>query len=195
MASSELIASHLNSLHGARKNFLETETDEKFQRALRHKRITTTSLVYQNGDQVCYKKSDCRSWKDPATVIGIDNKQVFVRHEVIYVRVNPCNLQLVNDPVKDHKGKTVDNDSQDVQNDSKENQNINTNMIIEVDTENVSNEFKEQKDKENKDRQVNELTDTISQLELNNENVYPTKASDIAPAINSKLAYKDPDSK
>ena len=92
-------------------------------------------------------------------MIGIDNKQVFVRHRGVYARVNPCNLQLVNDPVKDYKRETVDKDSPDVQNYSKENQNINTDMIIEVDTENVSNEFEEQKYKENKDRQVNELTD------------------------------------
>ena len=67
-------------------------------------------------------------------MIGIDTNQVFVRHGGIYVRVNPCNLKLVNVPVKHHKGETVDNDSQDVQNYSKENQNINTDMIIEVDT-------------------------------------------------------------
>ena len=57
----------------------------------------------------------------------------------------------------------------------KENQNIYTYMIIEVDTENVSDEFEEQKDKENKDIQVNELTNMISQLELNNESVNPSE--------------------
>ena len=72
----------------------------------------------------------------------------------------------MNVPVKHHKGETVDNDSQDVQNYSKENQNINTDMTIENDTENASNEFEEQKHKENKERQVNKLVDLISQLEL-----------------------------
>ena len=67
-----------------------------------------------------------RYWKGPETVIGIDSNLVFVRHGGEYVRVNPCNLQLVKDPLKDHKGETVDNDSQDVQNYSKENENINT---------------------------------------------------------------------
>ena len=80
-----------------------------------------------------------------------------------------------------------------MQNYSKEKQNINTDVIIEIDTENVSNKFEEQKDKENKERQVNELTDMISQLELNNESVNPTKASGIAPAIKSKVTYEDPD--
>ena len=46
-----------------------------------------------------------RYWKGPAMVIGIDNKQAFVRHGGIYVRVNPCTLQLVNYPVKYYKGR------------------------------------------------------------------------------------------
>ena len=194
VTSSELIASHLNSLHAATKRFIETEVDEKLRRALRHKTITATSLFYRNGDQVYYKKNDSQYWKGPATVIGIDNKQVFIRHGGIYVRVNTCNLQLVNDSVKNVKWK-LDKDPPDVQNYSKEKQNINTDVIIEVDTENVSNKFEEQKDKENKERQVNELTDMISQLELNNESVNPTKASGIVPAIKSKVTYEDPDSR
>ena len=68
-------------------------------------------------------------------------------------------------------------------------------MIIQVDTQNVSTEFEEQKDKENKDRQAKELTDMISQLKLNNESVNPTKASRIAPAIKTKVTYEDPDPK
>ena len=43
----------------------------------------------------------------------------------------------MNEPVKDHNGKTVDNDSQDVKNNYKENQNTDPDMIIAVDTENV----------------------------------------------------------
>ena len=102
----------------------------------------------------------------------------------------------MNDPVKDHEEETADSYSQHVQNNSKENQNINIDMMIEVDAQSVSNEFKGQGDKENKDRQVNELTGMISQLELNNGSVNPTKASSIAPTIKkSKMTYKDPDSK
>ena len=68
-------------------------------------------------------------------VIGIGNKQVFARHGDIYIRVNPYNLQLVDASVKDQKGENVDNNSQDVQNNYKENQNKDTDMTIEVDTE------------------------------------------------------------
>ena len=58
VTSSELIALHLNSLHVARRRFIETEANEKLRRDLRHKTRTATSLVYQNGGQVYYKKND-----------------------------------------------------------------------------------------------------------------------------------------
>ena len=93
-----MIASHLNALHSARKRFIETEADEKLRRALRHKTRTSTSTTYQTGDQVYYKKKDSSYWKDPGTVTGYDNKQVFVRHGGSINQVSPCNLQLINKP-------------------------------------------------------------------------------------------------
>ena len=59
-------------------------------------------------------------------------------------------------------------------------------MTIEVDTENASNNFEEQKDKENKDWHVFGVTDMISQLELNNKSDNLTNTSGITPAIKSK---------
>ena len=38
MTSSELVASHLNALHTARRRFIETEEDEKLHRALKRKK-------------------------------------------------------------------------------------------------------------------------------------------------------------
>ena len=73
-----------------------------------------TGLVYQNGDQVksfirrmilIIEKAMC------ALETGIDNKQVFVRNGDIHSSRYICNLQLVNDPVKVHKGETVDKNS------------------------------------------------------------------------------------
>ena len=70
------------------------------RRALRHKTRLSTSKVFQSGDQVFYKRSDSGYWKGSGTVIGHDNKQVFVRHGGIYVRVSPCHLQLVRESEK-----------------------------------------------------------------------------------------------
>ena len=38
VTSSELVASHLNAWHSARRRFIETEADEKLRRALKHKK-------------------------------------------------------------------------------------------------------------------------------------------------------------
>ena len=62
---------------------------------LRRKTRTAISFQYQTGDQVYYKKDDSQYWKGPETVIRYDNKQAFVRHVGTYLRVDPCNLQLV----------------------------------------------------------------------------------------------------
>ena len=35
-------------------------------------------------------------WKGPGTVIGQDEQQVLVKHSSSYVRVHPCQLQLIN---------------------------------------------------------------------------------------------------
>ena len=126
VTSGELISSHLNSMHAATERFIETEADDFEEPSCTKQELPQVCFFYQNGNQVYYKKNNLRYWKGPETVIGIDSNLVFVRHGGEYVRVNPCNLQLVKDPLKDHKGETVDNDSQDVQNYSKENENINT---------------------------------------------------------------------
>ena len=52
-----------------------------------------TSLVYQTGDVVFYKRNELRKWKGPGIVIGRDNHQVFVKHGGTYVGVNPCHLR------------------------------------------------------------------------------------------------------
>ena len=98
--ASKFIALHLNALHSARKRFIENEADEKLRRALRHKTRLSTSNVSESGDQVFYKRSDSGYWKGTGTVIGHGNKQVFVRHGGIYVRVSPCHLQLVGESEK-----------------------------------------------------------------------------------------------
>ena len=62
--SSELVASHLNALHSARRRFIETEADEKLHRALKHKRRTATNLKYQRGSVLQVKRFKLleRSW-------------------------------------------------------------------------------------------------------------------------------------
>ena len=45
-----------------------------------------------NGDNVYYKRNDSAGWHGPGVVIGIDNKQVLVRHGGMVVRVHTARL-------------------------------------------------------------------------------------------------------
>ena len=58
VSSSKLIADHLNCMHTARKAFIESEASDKLRRALLRKTRTATSLVYEVGDLVYYKRND-----------------------------------------------------------------------------------------------------------------------------------------
>ncbi len=86
---SEVFAKHLNSMHAARKAFIQAESSERIRRALRHN-IRPSGTVYQPGDKVYYKRDN--QWKGPGKVLGQDGKTVFVRHGNMYVRVATCRL-------------------------------------------------------------------------------------------------------
>ena len=90
-----MIANHLNALHSARKAFIENEASEKLRRALQRKTRTSTSIIFETGDHVYYKRQDQDRWHGPGVVIGVENKQVFVKHGGEYYRVNPCHLRLL----------------------------------------------------------------------------------------------------
>lgn len=91
VSTSEIVASNLNAMHAARKQFIMCESSEKLRRALRHQVRTSTTQSYKNGD-VFYKRNFCDRWLGPGTVIGWEHKQVLVKHGGTYVRVHPCRL-------------------------------------------------------------------------------------------------------
>ena len=86
-------ASEVVAEHAARKAYIASESCEKLRRAMKHRVRPATSLVYQTGDVVFYKRNELSKWKGPSIVIGRDNNQVFVKHGGTYVRVNPCHLR------------------------------------------------------------------------------------------------------
>ena len=96
ISSSELVANNLNALHSARQAFIQAESSEKLQRALRHQIRPTLGVQYSNGDMVFYKRNEQDRWMGPGTVIGSENKQVLVKHGGSYVRVHPYRLQKFN---------------------------------------------------------------------------------------------------
>ena len=171
--SSELIADHLNALHSARKHFVQSEASSKLRQALRRKTRTATSLEYDTGDLVYYKRLNSKRWHGPGTVIGKEGKQVFVKHGGTYLRVNPCHLKQV------HEKSSLLNDTTNEVVNSNENADI---QLSESDQENsllkdTSNEVVNSND--NADTELSESDKENSLLiDTNNEVVSSTENAD-----------------
>ena len=88
---SEKFAKQINSLHAARKAFIESESCEKIKRALKSK-IRASEQVFNPGDKVYYKIENQERWLGPAKVIFQDGKVVFVRHGAVWIKVSPNRL-------------------------------------------------------------------------------------------------------
>ena len=88
---SEVFARHLNCLHLSRQLFIQSESDERIRRALRHK-IRVSNEQYKKGDEVFYKKDSNPRWLGPAKVLAQDGKLVFVRHGSQLMRIAPNRL-------------------------------------------------------------------------------------------------------
>ena len=89
--TSEVLAKHLNSLHAARKAFIESESAERIRRALRSK-VRAAEQKYEHGDRVFYKRDGQDRWLGPGKVVFQDGKVIFVRHGGVFVRVSPNRL-------------------------------------------------------------------------------------------------------
>ena len=87
------VSRNLSAIHSARSEFLKLESSEKIRRALRHNVRATETQFLQLGDHVFYKRDSSDKWHGPAVVVGVDGKQVFVKHAGAYIRVHLCRLQ------------------------------------------------------------------------------------------------------
>ena len=74
----------------ARKACIESETNKRLCRAIRHQTRQSMPYIFQNGDSVYFRSDSSNEWKGPGTVIGIDNQTVFIKHGSAYVYVHPC---------------------------------------------------------------------------------------------------------
>ena len=83
--TSQIVAENLNAMNAARQAFIQSESAEKLQRALKG-----------IGDAVYYKRKD-DAWKGPGTVIGQERNQISVKHGSVYIRVHPCRLKFKNE--------------------------------------------------------------------------------------------------
>lgn len=87
----EVFAKHLNALHSARREFIQSEASERIRRALRGK-VRACEQRFEHGDRVFYKREGKERWLGPGKVVFQDGKVVFVRHGGVFVRVSPNRL-------------------------------------------------------------------------------------------------------
>ena len=89
--ASERFANHLNALHASRRDFIESEVNERIRRAFRTK-VRAAEQSYENRDLVFYKGKGKEKWLGPSKVVFQDGKVMFVRHGNVFVRVSPNSL-------------------------------------------------------------------------------------------------------
>ena len=76
----------MEEMHKTRQNFVQAESSEKIQRALRHKVISYADLKYSNGDKVFYRRKNFKGWKGPGVVPGQDGQFVPIRYGGAYYK-------------------------------------------------------------------------------------------------------------
>ena len=115
---SEIFARHLKCLHLARQLFIQSESDERIRRALRHK-IRASNEQYSKNEEVFYKKDGNPRWLGPAKVVAQDGKLIFVRHGSQLMRIAPNRLikrfqnQTVTDEERNNHETTLNDQDND----------------------------------------------------------------------------------
>ena len=153
-----------------------------------------------------YFISDSGYWKGPGTLIGHDNKQIFVRHGGIYVRVSPCHLQLVSESEKAENVGTneVESDlkkgTEIAEPEKKDEISCNTNIDHTIDDmigiiKNGNNKSCPELEQRT-ENDVSTLSDMLDQLELDEndcEHKNPTQITYTVTSPKNKKRYQDPD--
>ena len=90
---SKILADQLNCMFQSRSAFMRAINSEKVKRALRSQ-VPNVEENYFTGDRVYFKKKNQKKWCGPATVIGKDGKQVFLRQGGSIIRVHVTKVIL-----------------------------------------------------------------------------------------------------
>ena len=67
-------------MHRARSAFIESESNERIKRALRHNIRTYPNETYQSGDKVYYQRKGYKGWSGPGVLIGKEGQTVMIKH-------------------------------------------------------------------------------------------------------------------
>ena len=92
------------------------------------KNIRNYQRFYELGDEVYYKRDSPSQWKSPATVLGQDGPELFLRHGARYIKAHICIEQLTSPLRSEHS------EIQDKQVKSENSQNTENNTVNEIES-------------------------------------------------------------
>ena len=215
VTTSESVANNLNVIHAARKAFVEIQTSEKLKRAFLRKVRPSTSLDFQLGDKVYFKRRDSNRWRDPGKIIGIEKQQIFVKHGGTYVRINPCHIRYVKDKYPDnidHKAinevnkELVNKPEQNIEPNEEDDENLTINKetvnpgqkLTDDEAKQIVEEESQQieLDKSNLEvQEVGDIVNSMAHLSVASDHSIeksPTRLSGIVPKTGSRIVYQLP---
>ena len=88
-----MVRVNLNAFCAARKSFMEAESSKKIRRALRSNVRTYADEEFVTGDNVYYRRQNCKGWHSPAKIFGKESQCVLIRHGGVLYRI--CLLMKV----------------------------------------------------------------------------------------------------
>ena len=144
--TSKVLSDHLQAIHKAREAFIACENSDKIRRALTHNVRSSGDVKYVTGDSVYFKRDDTSAWHGPGKVLGQDGQQVLIKQGSYYVRVHPCRVRFVKEPISsttnNHQNTTEsqssDQNSIEIESQpSKHSSTISMNQLQELDVANL----------------------------------------------------------
>ena len=186
--SSEVVAKHLNALHSAREAFIKAETNHRLKRALKGKVFTGTYKRFLSGDQVYFKREDSKIWHGPATVLGQDGSQVYIKSGGLCVRVHTCKVilksqseDMINEPVREHHNR----DNGDSSSSNMEQRNTESSDEEEEDIHIDQTETSTTVDSNNRaENNTEEIEESVNQSENDSNNRAENNTEEIEESVN-----------
>ena len=91
----QVISDNITAMKTAREKFIQLENASRLKRALASSGPTQDQTTYVQGDKVYYKREQHKTWLGPATVVGMTENQVLIKHGGQLLRAHPCKVRLV----------------------------------------------------------------------------------------------------
>lgn len=191
---SKEFSNHVNTLHSARRTYVESESAERVKRALRHQ-LRAMDTVFEKGDEVYFKREDSKKWHGPGRVIAQDGKVVFVRHGSGYIRVHPCRLIKVGQELTTKEDGAVQSEHKGAVKPDKTTQNLSGSQHKRSSNreQRPYEKDSESEDDEITQRSSNEVMEIVlpQQASGNAENDVPPTATNEIPVANNDVQGAD----